>query len=268
MTIQNLKKKITRNAIARPGWKPDTPDARDKKWKATMLVGQLPPAIDLTNRAKWPKPYDQQSLGSCTAHAIAAAIQYEQIKEGMRMSMPSRLYIYYMERLREGTIGEDAGAQIRTGMKVMLKDGSCVETSWPYLIDRFTEEPSARATKNALTRKMIGYQRVQISLNKIKMALAEDYPIVGGFCVYTKYFSPDATRTGYIPLPKKNEGLQGGHAILIVGYDDVRRVFKFRNSYGPGWGDNGYGYLPYEYITDPRNLCDDFWIFKPVEAKK
>ena len=241
-------------------WKPDKKDDRDFVFHESMKPSQLPPLIDLTNRADWMPPYNQDTLGSCTANAIAGALEYEMVKQGKKPVMPSRLFIYYMERLREKTLEIDNGAEIRTGMKVLSKDGACTEKSWPYLIERFTHKPKPYCIKSALKRRTSGYQRVPITFDKIKMALAEDYPIIGGFYVYPSYFNKSTEKTGEVPIPTSKMKCIGGHAILIVGYDDVQRRLKFRNSYGEEWGDGGYGYLPYSYVV--RGDVDDFWILK------
>lgn len=249
------------------GWKPDKEDSRDLVWTPTMSAGQLPVGIDLESRAKfngkrWPRPYDQSTLGSCITNSISGAIQYEQVKLVQRLSMPSRLFIYYMLRKLEGTIQEDAGGQIRNGMKAVNKFGFCTESAWPYIIEQFRTEPSKYSIKSALEHRVLSYQRVPVTLNKVRMALAEDYPVVGGFCVYSSYFNAIAETTGLVKMPRSSKNPLGGHAVLFVGYDDTTQLLKFRNSYGPSWGDRGYGYLPYDYIDTANKLADDFWILK------
>lgn len=246
-------------------WKPDTPDARDFKWHPSMTVDQLPPAIDLTNRADWPEPYNQEELGSCVFNTTAGAIQYEQIKAGKKLRMPSRLFLYYMARVREGTVDIDNGAEVRTAVKVAFKTGACTEKSWPYLISRYTRKPGKRHMDMASRNRIPGYQRVDPVVSKIKMALAEDYPVLGGFYVYRGYFLKGTEKTGKVPIPLKGDECLGGHAVLIVGYDDRKQRFKFRNSYGPEWGDGGYGYLPYEFVI--KGLADDFWILKTGDER-
>ena len=62
-----------------------------------------------------------------------------------------------------------------------------------------------------------------------------------------------------VPLPDvNNEEALGGHAILVSGYDDKKRVWIMRNSWGADWGDKGYFYLPYEYLLD-SSLSSDLW---------
>jgi len=101
--------------MGRYGWIPDLPDARDRMYAAPRKMA-APKSVDL--RAICPKIYDQGTLGSCTANAIAAAIEFDQRKELLAAPFtPSRLFIYYNERALEGTISNDSGAMIRDGIK-------------------------------------------------------------------------------------------------------------------------------------------------------
>ncbi len=71
-------------------------------------------------------------------------------------------------------------------------------------------------------------------------------------------------KTGNMPMPKSGENPIGGHAVLAVGYDNEDRVFIVRNSWGEGWGDAGYFYMPYAYLLDD-NLSDDLWTIRLVQ---
>src|SRR5262249_29695985 len=117
--------------IKRYGWTPDLPDARDHLFAAAPAVLlALPSSVDL--RSKFPTPYDQGQLGSCTGNAIAGAIQFERRKQLLSPDfVPSRLFIYYNERVIEGTVNSDAGAQIRDGIKSVSKQGVCSEVTLP-----------------------------------------------------------------------------------------------------------------------------------------
>jgi C1A family cysteine protease len=104
------------------------------------LMAEIPAKVDLT--AQCPPVYDQGDLGSCTANAIAAAVQFERKKQRLNPDfVPSRLFIYDGERVIEGTVGSDSGAQTRDGIKVVANPGDCPETDWPYDIGKFTRPP-------------------------------------------------------------------------------------------------------------------------------
>ena len=244
--------------IQRYGWIPDLPDQRDHLYAAPRTVLEvLPSKVDL--RDKCPKTvYDQGQLGSCTANAIAAAFEFDLLRQNLADFMPSRLFIYYNERARENTIASDSGAMIRDGIKSVVKLGVCDETEWPYQISRFADKPPARCYADAKKNTAIGYQRVPRLLAQCKGCLAHGNPIVFGFRVYESFESPEVAKTGDAPMPGPNEQPLGGHAVLAVGYDDATRRFLVRNSWGPNWGDGGYFTLPYEYFTEP-GLSSDFW---------
>ena len=68
-------------------------------------------------------------------------------------------------------------------------------------------------------------------------------------------------------MPQANDQQLGGHAVTAVGYDDFKECFIVRNSWGEGWGDKGYFYMPYQYISHPM-LAQDFWAINWVEGFK
>jgi len=249
----------------RYGWIPDLPDQRDLKFRAApRVLTALPAKVDL--RPLCPKVvYDQGQLGSCTANAIAAALEFDQRRQKQAdVFTPSRLFIYYNERAMEGSISEDAGAMIRDGIKSVAKQGAPHESLWPYRIEKFTKRPSAAAYGDALKHQAILYQRVTPTRDQLKSCLASGYPFVFGFTVYESFESLAVERTGNIPLPKRGERVLGGHAVLGVGYDEATGLVRGRNSYGDGWGDKGYFTIPFAYLTN-GNLADDFWTIKSVE---
>ena len=250
--------------IERFGWVPDLPDARDFLFSAPEeVLTKLPKKVDL--RSKMPTIYDQGQLGSCTANAIGAAFEYEQVRQGLKDFMPSRLFIYYNERSMEGTVDTDSGAMIRDGMKSVAKVGVCTETTWPYDIPKFTEKPPTKAYKEASKHQALVYRRVLPTLHQLQGCLASNYPFVFGFSVYESFMSQDVARTGVVPLPPRGEQLIGGHAVVAVGYDDADQRFIVRNSWGDGWGMKGYCTMPYGYLTDPQ-LARDFWAIYTVET--
>jgi C1A family cysteine protease len=252
----------TPRQFKRYGWVPDLPDQRDHLFAARPAVlAALPPSVDL--RDKCPKVYDQGRLGSCTANAIAAAYEFGLLKQGLPDFMPSRLFIYYNERVMEGTIKSDSGAMIRDGIKSLNKQGVCEEVSWAYDITRFADEPPAPCYQEALGNLATSYQRVQRSLAQLKGCLADGYPIVFGFMVYESFESEEVARTGVVPMPGANEQALGGHAVLAVGYDDATGRFLVRNSWGSEWGQGGYFTMPYAYLTE-RSLSSDFWAVNVV----
>lgn len=214
-------------------------------------------SVDL--RPSCPDVYDQGHLGSCTANAIGFCYHFDELKQKEAQPfIPSRLFIYYNERNLEGHVSEDSGAEIHDGIQVIHSLGVCSENDWPYNIDKFKEKPSNNCYTSALSHKTIDYRAISQKLDQLKSALIEGFPVVFGFSVYESFESEEVAKTGIMPIPKPDEKLLGGHAVALVGFDNIKKVFIVRNSWGSGWGDNGYFYMPYDFIINP-NMASDFW---------
>jgi C1A family cysteine protease len=257
--------------IQRFGWVKDTPDPRDLLFTASPVVAAkpLPKSADL--RPGCPPVYDQGQVGSCTANSIAGAFEFSQKKQMLTDFMPSRLFIYYNERVMEHSVGQDAGAQIRDGIKSVVKQGVPPESEWPYSEDLsvVTSKPNSQAYTDALEHTVISYHRISartapVFLNLMKACLADGYPFAFGFTVYSAFEGPEVAKTGILKMPNmKKEEVVGGHAVLAVGYDDKMKAILVRNSWGTGWGLKGYFWMPYAYISDPK-LASDFWTIRGV----
>ena len=257
------KPALTIRKVQRYGWVPDLPDQRDFMYAAPApFQSNTPPSVNLSKQC--PPPYDQGQLGSCTANAIAGAIEFDQIKASLTEFTPSRLFIYYNERAMEGTINSDSGAQIRDGIKSVATLGAPPETDWPYNIAKFTQKPPANAFSDAKQHLVVLYQRLIQDLGTLKGCLASGFPFVFGFTCYQSFESPAVAKTGILPMPASGEAVVGGHAVVCVGYDDKSRMFLVRNSWGTSWGLKGYFKMPYAYLTDPK-LASDLWTIRSVQ---
>jgi C1A family cysteine protease len=246
------------------GWKRDLPDKRDHNFEINYLLSVEKEVTSIDLREKCPPVYNQGELGSCTANALACAIQFDETKQNLlNNETPSRLFIYYNERDMEGNVDNDTGASLRDGVKTINNIGYCNETQWPYDIEKFKEKPSQDCYDFARKHKALTYKRVQQDETHIKSVLNMGFPIVFGISVYESFESENVAKTGIVPLPEKSERMLGGHAIVLVGYDEEKRLFIFRNSWGEDWGDKGYGYLPFEYVCD-KDLASDFWVVTKI----
>ncbi len=235
--------RLTPRATRWYGWVPDLPDQRDQKFFAPPPPGGLPSSVDL--RPECPAVYDQGQLGSCTANAIAGAIEFDQMKQKLTdIFPPSRLFIYYNERVIEHTVDTDAGAMIRDGVKSIAKQGAPHEKLWPYTIAKFKTKPTVKAYADARKHEAVLYQRVTQDRDQLRGCLASGYPFVFGFSVYESFESAAVAKSGTVPMPKSGEKQLGGHAVVAVGYDDGQSRFIVRNSWGASWAKSGYCTIP------------------------
>ena len=244
--------------IQRLGWRRDSLDHRDMKMSTAPVTVALPPEVDLRTNGHLPPVYDQGHLGSCTANAIAGAVDYERHKQGEPFITPSRLFIYYNGRVMEGDPGQDNGAEIRDGIKSVNQRGVCYESQWPYDVGQFAAKPWPKCYAHALKFKALTYTSIPQIDNSMKLVLAQSMLIVIGFSVFESFESDQVAATGVVPMPSAKDKPIGGHAVCLVGYDDSVQMFLARNSWGSGWGQAGYFQIPYGYVLDGQ-LADDFW---------
>jgi C1A family cysteine protease len=275
------------------GWIPDCPDIRDyteeteevreilkptglllrEQTKKAQKEKALPPTVDLR---EWCSPIeDQGQIGSCTAHAGVGIIEYYERKSFGRHIDASRLFLYKVTRNLMKMRG-DTGAYLRSTIGAMVLFGVPPEEYWQYTDDMqgFDNEPPAFCYSFALNYKTIKYYRHDPPsaspgsiLNRVKAYLAAGHPAMFGFTVYSSF--EQASENGKIPYPSLRDKIEGGHAVVSVGYDDKMKIknkysedetagaLLIRNSWGNHWGENGYGWLPYEYIMS--GLAEDFW---------
>ena len=241
------------------GWRRSLPDYRDFKFKITAPV-ELPPIVYL--RPNCPKVYDQGHLGSCTANAIAGAVEFDLLKQSKTDFTPSRLFIYFNERLMEGTVNQDAGAEIKDGIKSISQAGVCDEVLWPYGISLLTTKPPQSIYDAAKCDLITKYEMIGTgNLDLMKQSLANGLPFIFGFTVFDSFQSLSTASTGIVNMPNPNENVLGGHAVMCVGYSEPDQRFIIRNSWGEKWGIKGYFTFPYEYM---RTMASDIWIINAV----
>ncbi|PIQ90071.1 MAG: hypothetical protein COV71_06450 [Candidatus Omnitrophica bacterium CG11_big_fil_rev_8_21_14_0_20_41_12] len=230
----------------------DPKDSRDIPMGLVLPVAPIPVSFDFTKSMSPVR--NQGNEGTCVAFASVVGIkEFQDKKEYHKLIRLSPRFLYNLCKKFDGIPFED-GTYPRIAMKVLLNYGTCHESLWPYVSQK-ESLPLKGADKDALKFKIKAYARIKSQL-EMRRSLIINGPFVAGVEVYKSWFTEKVKRSGVIPMPKHTEDLVGGHAICIVGYDDKSGIFKFKNSWGANWGNDGYGYLPYEYI---EKYCSDAW---------
>lgn len=277
------------------GWIRDYPDFRDftdetsEAGRRQRRIGQdesvkemlarisgnvkTPPPSRVDLRPWFPPVRDQQNLGSCTANAATGVLEYCENRAHSSYIKKSRLFIYKVTRNLMHATG-DTGAHLRSTMEAMALFGAPPEDYWAYNVPQFDAEPSAFCYAFGGNYQALSYFRHDPSgvtpdavLKNVKHWLAMGMPAMFGFTVFDSY--GQAARTGKLPFPSPRESMIGGHAVVAAGYDDDLSITNasdgnttlgallIRNSWGPGWGDQGYGWLPYKYVLS--GMAVDWW---------
>jgi C1A family cysteine protease len=282
--------------IVGTGWLPPMPDLRDYTAQAPEVAamtkklglgtkGQAltapPPAVDLR---KWCSPIENQGgLGSCTANAAAGVVEYSERRAFGKHLEGSRLFIYKTTRNLMQVTG-DTGAWLRNTMGALVLCGVPDEKYWPYTdaSPAFDKEPPSFVYAVADNYEALTYfchdplganVPGNTVLASVKSYLAAGVPSMFGFWGFPSFDFSDVK--GGIPYPCPGEQAQWGHAIVAVGYDEKKKIkntqcnktttgaLLIRNSWGTGWGDHGYGWIPYDYVLS--KLALDFWSLLSME---
>jgi len=251
------------------GWQPDLPDGRDygidhEKVSKILTDKPLPTKVDLS---EWCSPVENQGkIGSCTAHAGTSLLEWHHNKKYGEYKHLSRLFLYKVSRRLAHMTG-NIGCYLRSTIGAMTVFGVCPEEYYLYDETKFDNEPDAFCYSFAKEYQALKYFRVDKHvtdknelLNNIKITISSELPLIFGF---TTFPSLKNSVGGIIPLPTKGERATGGHAVMCVAYDDNTRLLKFKNSWSNKWGDNGFGYLPYEYVLS--GMTADWWAISDLE---
>lgn len=230
----------------------DYGDPRDIPMGLLLPVVKLPARVDHTSSMSPVR--DQGEEGTCVAFAGTVGVkEYLDGKEYKKYVSLSPRYVYANCKKLDGS-PESEGTYPRVAMKVLLNKGVCLESSWPYRPYQ-TDKPKKKADSQALKYRIKAYARLK-SVQEMKKSLFINGPFLAGMLVFSGWLTEKTAGNGKVPMPRKKEKALGGHAVCFCGYDNKTGLFKFKNSWGSGWGDSGYGYFKYDYV---KSYCLDAW---------
>ena len=249
------------------GFKRDPPDSRDvSKVYGTSEIPSINdhPVVDL--RKYVGQIYFQGSLGSCTACTVCAAYKLELSRQAVEKNHTyyhqdvSRLFVYYNARKIKNATDRDGGACFRVMLKAIHDKGVCWESLWPYDVEKFADTPPSTCYDDAEGNTVCKYASLKQDIDQFRACLKSGFPFAFGFFTYDSF--DDISSDGIMPMPSDEEiefdSDPTGHGVLAVGYDDNTQYITVLNSWGDWFGDKGYFYMPYNFITDPK-FAMDFW---------
>lgn len=233
--------------------RPSCADSRDYRYQGQRL--ELREQVDLR---EWDSAVeDQSTLGSCVGSAIAAAYEHITRRQASDQFVElSKLFIYYNARVLEDAVSLDQGATLRNGLQGCKVYGICREDLWPYKLEQFDDRPPDTAYEDAKHRLIKEYRSLS-GLSEILDALDAERPVVIGVTLYEPFLYLDAEHST-VPMPQEGDITAGDHAMVLVGYDQSKKLLLAKNSFGKDWGDQGYCWIPYDYA---EKYIFEQWVF-------
>jgi len=224
--------------------------------------GDLPRMVDL--RGHCTPVEDQGQTNSCVANAIVGALELHQRKAGLPLTDLSRLFLYYNARSLAKAEEQDCGSFIHHGMAAVLAFGCCEERMWPFEKAMVTARPTDACFQNAGKYEAVQFARTRGGQNALGV-LAQGLPIAFGIVLPNECYQA-AAQSAIIPDPQTlpQQSPPSGHAMLIVGYDLAEKLYIVRNSWGAGYGKDGYIFIPFE-VMERHAHPDQFWTIGAIE---
>lgn len=210
-----------------------------------------PVAMDIGVSADWPDSKtpvrDLGNEGSCVGFAVAAALEYSINQNRAEPLVLSPRYIYYVAREAGGySLSSDTGVRIQDAVQAIAEHGVITEDAWPYVAGEYAESPPSSVAE---VRRYWLEEHEQVDGPEELIELLDHGPVVAGFAIYLDSLNASSQAEGLISMPQAGDQLGGALAVCFVGYDEDTRLFRFKNCWGSGWGDDGYGFVSYDYLA-------------------
>lgn len=244
-------------------WIPDKVDDRDFMYSSNSELFVPIEVSKIVSLKKWCSPVEtQKHHGSCVGNAATNAIELNRIRDGLEHVDFSRMFVYYNSRIFHSAVLKDEGTQIRYALSSINGIGVCRTYLWPYVSENINKRPSWNAYREAYKTRISAYYSIKGDyteiIEQIEHAIRSGNPVLFGCLVYSDFCSGKLQKGGIARIPGDDENYVGGHAMLIVGFDSERRLLEVKNSWGIDWANNGYCWIPYDYLKPSR--ASDFWV--------
>lgn len=203
--------------------------------KRKACMRPLPSSFSL--KYKFPAVY-YQHYGNCTSNAVLGCD--DMIYHGNGIWVPSTTFTYYQQKCHEKPM-EDDGSTIELALKKVKKFGACNSKYWPNDAP-WDQRPTDEAYADGVKGKEIKSWYELRNLKELKQALVSGYPVA---CAVAWAFR-DYNENYVMNDPTDREiDRATGHAIVVVGYDDEKKLVEIRNSWSDKWANGGYAYITY-----------------------
>jgi C1A family cysteine protease len=236
-------------------------------YKSETACDQFPRFVDLRN---FMSPVENQmTLKSCSANAVVSSYEYFVNRATNEFKDFSRLFVYYNARSKSGSNDQDTGSAIYHCIESIMHDdsGLCIESTWPYNENSVNSKPANKAYEEAKKFQVLESCIVETDVETMKGCLADGYPFIFGLKLFNSF--QNVGSKGIVPMPMADEVSHenhGLHAMLCVGYSDTERFFIVKNSWGTEWGDNGYCYIPYDYLSNKELNMNTSFLIKKISV--
>lgn len=252
------------------GYVPSVPQSGDYIYFAEVdaladTAPAIPDFVDLS--PDFPGIWNQWSLASCVSHAVAAVYSYCAKKQGLKKGVLARLFMWHFAKKAHGISAfANDGVRFDDSFNVLLKMGAPGHWWWPYQTLIYFITPFPWVINKAKENRAVHFERCSLDEKTVINLLSQKIPIVVGINVPDEMKYDNLGDTGIMPMPIDNDGTHEGHAVVIVGYDQVTRLYKIRNSWGRGYGDDGHVYVPYAFINDKSRgrWAFEGWVLRSV----
>lgn len=207
-------------------------------------MGNLPSSSDMGS--SFPPVSSQGAQGSCVAWAVAYGLKSFQEREERGWAYtPDHLFspASIFNKYKKGKC--NGGWYVKDALEMVEADGVAPMSAMPYSASDCSALPDEATKTLSKNYRIHSIRRVPNDAIEIKGHIATRMPVVIGMRVDPSF---DYLK-GQQVYPGATGSYDGGHAMVIVGYDDTKQAFRLFNSWGKGWGDGGFGWVSYTALV-------------------